>query len=428
MCLAAALMGVIAFLRKQSLLGESLSHSTYPGVIIGALFAAALPSVTPESELALSVGIMAGAFVTALLGLYLIHFLERKVKVPSDSALCFILSAFFGIGLTLASRVQFSHTQLYKQTLVYLYGQAATMTDIHILIYGTMSLLLIVFIVLTYKELQTVTLDRNYATTLGLPVHLIDTLVFFAIVLAVVVGIRSVGVVLMSAMLIAPAVAARQYTHHLFKMFVLAALFGVASGFFGNVLSVELGQWLERHYPDTRLSLPTGPMIVLVAAAICVFSLLFAPERGLIVRLFRMSRFRHQCVSENLLKAMWRFGPDAVLPLHQIIQYQSGSDWYLRFVLRQLARQGWIERFKDGSYCLTPKGFQKAARTVRLHRLWEVYLADYLGVGAERVHRSAEEMEHIITPELEAKLIILLNDPTHDPHQQPIPPAEETHG
>ncbi len=62
---------------------------------------------------------------------------------------------------------------------------------------------------------------------------------------------------------------------------------------------------------------------------------------------------------------------------------------------------------------------------MRLHRLWEVYLADYLGVGAERVHRNAEEMEHIITPQLERELTMLLKDPKEDPHKQPIPPLKE---
>lgn len=82
-----------------------------------------------------------------------------------------------------------------------------------------------------------------------------------------------------------------------------------------------------------------------------------------------------------------------------------------------------MERTQNG-YRLTPKGVQWAARIVRLHRLWEVYLVDYLGLGAERVHRSAEEMEHIITPELETELTLLLNNPKYDPHHQPIPARE----
>ena len=94
----------------------------------------------------------------------------------------------------------------------------------------------------------------------------------------------------------------------------------------------------------------------------------------------------------------------------------------MRFILLQLSYNGWITSLSDGSYRLTNEGQIWAAKIVRLHRLWEVYLSDYLGVGAEKVHRNAEEMEHIITPQLERELTLLLQDPKRDPHHQPIPP------
>jgi manganese/zinc/iron transport system permease protein len=90
-----------------------------------------------------------------------------------------------------------------------------------------------------------------------------------------------------------------------------------------------------------------------------------------------------------------------------------------------MERQGWIKREKNDYYHLTKEGQQRAAKIVRLHRLWEVYLTNYLGMGGERVHRNAEDMEHILTPELERELTLLLKDPKQDPHQQPIPPREE---
>jgi manganese/zinc/iron transport system permease protein len=243
-------------------------------------------------------------------------------------------------------------------------------------------------------------------------------------VLAVVIGIRSVGVVLMSAMLIAPAAAARQYSNHLSRIFPLAAIFGLISGFLGNVFSVEISNWLSLKYPGERLAIPTGPMIVIVASLICLFSLMFAPKRGLLLRLGRIMLFRYRCMSENLLKAIWRIGPDKIVTFDEIAKHQSASAIYLHSVLFSLKNQGWIERVEDG-YRLTPEGVYRAARIVRLHRLWEVYLVDYLGVGAERVHRSAEEMEHILNPQLEAELTLLLKDPKHDPHHQPIPPLEK---
>jgi manganese/zinc/iron transport system permease protein len=422
MCLSAALIGVIVYLRKESLLGEALSHASYPGVILGAVFAAIwMPD--DGTHLASSFFTVAGAFLFALLGNYAIHFLETRWKIRSDSALCFVLSVFFGLGILLASHIQFSYASVYKQSLSYLYGQAATMNDKHILLYGIISLLVATMISLFYKELKVLTFDRDYAKSIGVRVTLIDTFILVFLSLSIVVGIRSVGVVLMSAMLIAPAVSARQYTHRLSYMLLLAGIFGLSSGFLGNVFSVELSDHYHAIFPTERFSIPTGPMIVMIASAICILSLLFAPERGLCVRLIRIAYFRSRCLRENLLKSMWRQGKDRLYSINDIRHTQEISKCYIFILLTLLTYQGWIKR-TGSKYSLTPDGIHRASRLVRLHRLWEVYLCDYLGVGAERVHKSAEEIEHILTPELEGELIALLKDPKIDPHHQPIPPFE----
>lgn len=420
MCCAASLVGVIVFLRKQSLLGESLSHAAYPGVILG-IALVSLIDVVNITETTIVVGVMTGAFCTSLLGLWFISLLETRLKVASDAALCFILSAFFGIGLTIASRLQFTETALYRQGQAYLFGQVATMTDWHVMVYALLTLVTIFVIATLYKEIQVLIFDPELAVTLGLPVGIINSLLFILIVFAVVIGLRSVGVVLMSAMLIAPAAAARQLTNRLSWMLLFSALIGMASGFLGNYLSVELSHVALTFYSFERFAIPTGPMIVLVATAICIMALLFAPQRGFIPRLIRIAGFRFQCLTENLLKSLWRFGPSTEVSFEQLAQYQSSSSLYLKLVITWLIFQGWIDRTPQGLYGLTNDGRQRAGKIVRLHRLWEVYLAHYLGVGGERVHRNAEEMEHIITPELEEELIRLLNNPKKDPHQQPIP-------
>lgn len=423
MCLAAGLVGALVFLRKQSLVGEALSHAAYPGVMAGVIIAGFF-SINEFDSFVLSLLILSCAFVGCTIGLFIIHLLERKFKVKSDAALCFVLSAFFGIGLTMASEIQFSFTPLYKQAQIYLYGQAATMTDIHIAIYGILSTIIACTIWLLYKEIQVIAFDRIYAKSIGINVRLLDALLFVLIVLAVVVGIRSVGVVLMSAMLIAPPVAARQFTNRLSVLITLSGLFGLISGFLGNYFSVEFSDILSATYTGKRLALPTGPMIVMVASMICLGALLFAPNRGLLLRACRIAKFRYRCMGENLLKAIWRMSPSEAVTFDQIYRTQDISRIYLQFILWQLRRQGWLERDKEGRYKLTQDGSFQAANIVRLHRLWEVYLVEYMGAPAEKVHRNAEEMEHIITPELEKELTILLKNPKLDPHLQPIPSKE----
>ena len=387
MCVASALVGVMVFLRRRSLLGEALSHAAYPGVVISVIVVA---SLFPSSDHILAVAILVGAFISGVAGLWAIDLLEKRFKVKNDAALCFVLSVFFGIGILIASRIQITHALWYKQIQVFLYGQAATMTDVHMGIYGALAFIIAVMIVLSYRLIELIHFDREYATSLGVKTRVIDALIFLLLVLAIVVGIRSVGVVLMSGMLIAPAVAARQHTNRLWLVFLLAAFFGLASGFFGNYLSVELPQFFS-----LKFSLPTGPMILLVASAICLFSLFFAKENGVIPRYMRIVSFRNQCLQENILKMLWKRG---ALTFKEIAHLQQIKPFALANLLRKLRREGWIE--KKVTYILTREGMQKAARIIRLHRLWEVYLV-YLGQNRDKVHRNAEEMEHIITPELE---------------------------
>lgn len=389
MSLATSLVGVMAFLRRRSLLGEALSHAAYPGVVISVFFA---------SEETLPFVVLIGAFISSLLGLKVIDVLERKWKVQGDAALTFVLSIFFGIGVLVASQLQVSHALWYKQVQVFLYGQAATMTDIHIYIYAALTAVIMGFLFFFFRHLEAISFDRAFAESVGIRSKAIDRALFFLLTLAIVIGIRSVGVVLMSGMLIAPAAAARQFTHRLLHLFIFAGLIGLTSGFMGNILSVAI--------PQGSFSLPTGPMIVLSAASICLFSLLFAPENGVIARMARAFSYRTACQMENSLKSFWRYGTSSQLPSRPIL------------FLLQLKK--WIR--KEGeSYILTDAGQKRAEKIVRLHRLWEVYLVDYMGQKVEKVHRNAEELEHLITPELELQLTELLADPAVDPHHQPIP-------
>lgn len=409
MCFTSALVGVLVVLRRQALIGEALSHAVYPGILLGALLVG-----DPLQEGLFALGVLGGAFLFGWLALLVIHRLEG-MKVRPDAALCAVLSAFFGWGIVFASHMQFSEPLLYQQAHLYLFGQAATLLDFHIVLYGLLGLIVLGILLLWYREIELVLFDRAFAQSVGVSPKRVDRLLLGLVILAVVVGIRSVGVVLMSAMLVAPAVTARQVVSSLKGMLGVAACVGALGGFMGCYTSVELARGWEE-----RMVLPTGPMVVLVAAAICFGTLLFAPPRGLVFRFGRKMRFRLQCLSENLLKSLWKKGKP--VPFTVLKNGQGISGLFLSFLLWRLIRAGWVARQSDGTFQLTEGGGWKAARIVRLHRLWELYLVNCLGTGAERVHRSAEEMEHIITPEIEETLVTLLDHPTEDPHHQPIPP------
>jgi manganese/zinc/iron transport system permease protein len=416
MCLSSALVGVVAFIRKRSLIGEALAHAAYPGVVLSIIVAAAF---FPHSDEWLALLVLAGAFLFAVLGLLMIDWMHKRLRVPGDAALCFVLSSFFGVGVLIASRLQTTHLLWYKQIQVFLYGQAATMTDVHSVIYCILALVTISVMVFFYHPIQAMSFDRDFAHASGIRIPFFELFTTLLLILSIVIGIRSVGVVLMSGMVIAPAVAARQWTHRLPLLFVLAGLFGLASGFFGNYFSLKFPLWMNHPH----FSFPTGPMILLSASSICLISLLFAPRLGLCHRCLRIARFRDRRLQENILKTFWKRERGASLSFTEIMKRHSLSWISVGVLLWRLRRQGWVVNGREG-YLLTEDGWRRAQRVVRLHRLWEVYLVDYLGQQAQKVHQNAEEMEHILTPELERELTELLADPKQDPHSQPIPTQE----
>jgi len=409
MAISTSLMGVISFLKKRSLVGETISHSTYPGVVLGIIFFA---TFFPRFESMSIVFVLVFAFLSSVLSMKILNYIETRFHVKSDAGLCFILASFFGFGLLLASHAQFAFTNHYKKIQMYLYGQTATMHDVHILIYGLLTSLIVLLIYIFYRPLQLVLFDEGHAKSLNINVSKINKLFNYLLVLSLVVGIRSVGIVLASGMLIAPVIAARQYTDRLSLLFVLSAIFSAISAFLGNYLSVVMSI-------DSNRTLPSGPLIVLVSASIAFLSLLFAPKNGLIFRLARISEFKRRCLQENILKYIWKTNGREVghSSIKDFFHLNSVS---LKYTLLQMKRKKHIYN-SNGSYRLTKRGEQIASNIVRLHRLWELYLASHLGMSIERVHPNAEEMEHILTPEIEQKLVSILNNPKKDPHKQPIP-------
>ena len=225
-----------------------------------------------------------------LIRFYLFRFYEpfgNSTCGKTRYCIVFYAILFFGIGLVFVREVQLLRPSLFRQVMSYLYGQAATLTDIYLYIFGIFSILLSVIIILFLKEIRIMTFDRSYAKSIGVPVKGLDAVFSILTVIAVIIGIRAVGVVLMSAMLIAPPIAARQFTNRLSVVFILAGLIGIFSGFMGNYLSVALTNYFQDIDHNFRIIFPTGPMIVIFASTIALLSLLVAPKRGLIFKLRR---------------------------------------------------------------------------------------------------------------------------------------------
>ena len=265
--LGAAILGVVsgvlgsfAVLRQQSLVGDALSHAALPGVCLGFM-------VAGTRDLG---AIMAGALLTGGLAALAILALTRLTRLKTDAAIGISLSVFFALGVVLLTVIQGSGGASQAGLESFLFGQAAAILRSDLEVMGAITGVALAVVLLLWKEFKLVTFDPTFARTLGLPVTVLEVTLTVMVALAVVVGLQMVGVVLMAAMVIAPAVAARQWTRRLEHMVVLSALIGMASGVTGAVISA-LGRGLA-----------TGPLIVLSASAIVLVSILFAPGRGVV--------------------------------------------------------------------------------------------------------------------------------------------------
>jgi manganese/zinc/iron transport system permease protein len=258
--IVSGVLGCFAVLRRQGLLGDALAHAALPGIAVAYMLTG---SRTP-------LVLMIGAAIAGWLGTLAIIRIVRDTRISEDAALGIVLTVFFGLGVVLLTRIQQSNDAGQAGLDRYLFGQAATLVRSHVQQMALVGAVALVIVALFFKEFKLLAFDPDYAASLGFPTRGLDILLTSTIVLAVVIGLQTVGVVLMAAMLIGPAAAARQWTDNLAWMTVLAGAIGAASGVAGAVISVQASR------------LPTGPMVILVLTALVFFSLLFAPNRGIV--------------------------------------------------------------------------------------------------------------------------------------------------
>lgn len=260
---AAGAVGCFAVLRRQSLQGDVVSHAALPGVAIAFLIGARSPVL-----------LILGGAIAGWVALVLVGVVDRRSRVPVDAALGGTLAVFFGLGLALMRYVQVNVPDASRHPLDrYLFGQAALLRDPDLWAIGGLGAAVLLMLALVWKELKLLAFDPDYGASAGLPVRRLDLLLTTLTVVAVVIGLKAVGVVLMTALLVAPAAAARQWTNRLGTMVVLAASFGAVAGIGGTVLSHHLGK---------ESAVPTGPTIVLVASGFVLVSLFLGTARGLL--------------------------------------------------------------------------------------------------------------------------------------------------
>jgi manganese/zinc/iron transport system permease protein len=275
----------------------------------------------------------------------------KKFHVKEDNALCCVLSFSFGLALLFISYLQTKNPLAYRETLFFLYGQVATLTDSSILPYAVLTVFTLAFVIFLYFPLKVLSFDQNFAKLQSFSYRIIQFSFFIVLVIVLTFTIKSVGVLLVTGLLLSPAIAARQYADRLSKILTLSALISVISTFVGIILS-------EKFEEVYQISFPPGPFIVCLVSLFAVFSLLFSPKRGVLIRLWRIWLFKKKIHEENLLKILYKKQQGEPFSFPQAYSLYSISKFQLYRTIRSLKKSGLLQKEKH-QFFLTENGKKK---------------------------------------------------------------------
>lgn len=400
--MAAGVVGCFTLLRRRALTGDALSHATLPGVGLAFLLA---PSMGLEAK-SLPV-LLCGAAISGAAGVAAILFIRNLPRMKEDAALGIVLSVFFGAGVALLSIVQQLPTGHSAGLESFIYGKTASMTASDAWLIGIAGMLSAGIPLLLFRQFQLLCFDEGFAASRGYPVVALDFLLMSVVVLVTIIGLQAVGLILMIALLVIPAAAARFWTNRLDYMVGIAAIKGSFAGLTGSAISAI--------FPDV----PSGAVIVLVCSVLFFVAMIFGQERGVLIRVFRRHRLRQAMDREHLLRGIFELceeRPATASPADQklavtvaeLLDLRTWTPGQLARQIRKSISEGLVWRTADGAIELTGKGRAEAARLVHHHRLWELYLITHADVAASRVDQEADAVEHVLEPELIAQLEDLL--------------------
>ncbi|MCY7977759.1 iron chelate uptake ABC transporter family permease subunit [Bacillus inaquosorum] len=351
---ASGVLGSFVLLRRQSLIGDAMAHSALPGVCLAFLF-------TGQKSLPF---FLLGAALAGLLGTWCIQLIPRLSKTKEDSAIGIVLSVFFGVGIILLTYIQQQGAGSQSGLDSFLFGQAASLIRQDIILIAGISALLLLLCIVFFKEFTLITFDLAFAKGLGMPVRFLNGLLACLIVCAVVIGLQTVGVILMAAMLITPAIAARYWTERLTGMMVIAGITGGVSGVAGTLLST------------TMKGMATGPLMILSATMIFLFSMICAPKRGLAAKVIRLIRLRRKTSREQVLLTIYEQyeKKDLYVTAEGVRKKRRISPALCLKVLNDLEKERCIVRIENGVWQMTRTGIEKGYHIALKQRMYEVYL------------------------------------------------------
>ncbi|SFJ32129.1 metal ABC transporter permease [Thermoflavimicrobium dichotomicum] len=397
--LSSGVLGCFAFLRKQGLMGDVLAHAALPGICLAFMITGAKNSFL----------FLIGAAITGILGSLCINWITRYSRIKEDTALGLILSVFFGLGIVLLTQIQHSNNGNQSGLDKFLFGQSASMVASDVQWMAIMAGLLLLMSFLLFKELKLLCFDASYGQSLGFSMRGLNLLFMTFLVIVVVIGLQVAGVVLMAALIVTPAAAARYWTEQLSTMVWISAVMGACSG--------VIGTWIS----SFGYNLSTGPLIVLAATMMFIISMMVAPQRGLLSRLVRLMKTRRELAREQHINSIYTYMEKEQVLKVSLLDLQTQYP-ISTHVLSQLKEEGLIhmeEDHQDIWIGFTETGWKAAYDTVLTNRMLEMWLMHEADLASKLPNGeivSKDSIPEHLVPELQKLMIQHQCEPKWNPY------------
>jgi manganese/zinc/iron transport system permease protein len=402
-------IGSFMLLRKRALMADTISHATLPGIALAFLL-----MVYGGGDGKWLPGLLLGALLSGLAGMGAVLAVKQHTRIKEDAALGIVLSVFFGLGVSLLGLIQKMSSGSAAGLESFIYGKTASMLASDAYLIGGVGALSLLLCCLLFKEFTLLCFDQDFAVSQGFPVLLLDIILMTMVVLLTVIGLQAVGLILVIALLIIPPASARFWTDSLSTMTWLSGAFGGFAGGVGALLSALAPKW------------PAGAVIVLANSVVFAISFTFGSARGLLIRLSSQRTLNRKIARQHLLRAMEEYAEEfdtKDVPWSFVLAERSWSTRTLRRQVDWARGQGLLTE-QGALLRLTAEGEVRAARAVRNHRLWEMYLITHADIAPCHVDRDADMVEHILEPALIAELEALLQIEDHIRSPHPLQGAK----
>ena len=389
------ILGCFIVLRNMALIGDALSHAILPGIVVSfILFGYS------------TVGFFVGSVIAGLLTAIGITWIQQHIHTKNDAAIGIVFTAMFSlgvIGISWISKEQGVHLDLKD----FLFGNVLGVSNEDLYLTLGITVYVIASVIIFYRYLFISTFQPVIAQTMGISIKLIHYFIMLLLSFAVVASLRTVGVILVVAMLITPASTALLLTDRLKSVIFLSALIGLLSAIIGLVGAIILNT-------------TPGPAMAVVATLIYLLAALLSPKKGLLFRFFRRRNLQYKIRLEDVLKQSIRLHQRKQLTkvnlLDRLEMEKSNLNQYIKTLVEKE-----LMTMTGEQISLTSAGIDEANRLVRAHRLWETFLVDQIGLTEEQIHEEAEKYEHLLTDEILDEVDKELGFPKTDPHGSPIP-------